>query len=277
MKIKEIYLSLIKEGKKKNISEIDIRFLLSYYNNFSDASSFYLLLDKECKNIDLIKKGFSRLEQGVPLAYITHETYFLSHKYFVDKSTLIPRVETEELVSLAIKYLSKIEDKKLKVLDIGTGSGVIAIELATRFSNLEVYATDINIDALKVAKKNAKKYHANIKFFNADTFPKNKIKFDVIISNPPYIKYKKDVDKSVLDYEPHNALFISKENNVYEKVLSNLNRISLPCFMIFEIDPSLEKDLTNLINKKLGKYNLSYIFSKDINKKTRFLSILLNQ
>lgn len=276
MKLKELYLSLIKEGKKYDINELDIRCLISYYCNYKDTTSFFLKLDEKIKDITKIKKSFDELKKGYPLAYLIHQTDFLGNVYKVNESTLIPRPETEELVTLAIKRIEQyFLDKKLNILDVGTGSGVIAIELAKRYK-CKVSATDISINALKVAKTNAKNYKVDISFYNDDTFPNSKEKYNVIISNPPYIKYKKDVDDNVIKYEPNDALFISKDNNVYEKIFKNIkSRISFPCLMVFEIAPNLEDDLNNLLNKYLVDYEFSFNYSKDINKKVRFLTLLI--
>lgn len=272
MKLKELYLSLIKEGKKYQISELDIRFLISDILDFKNQSSFYLKLDQEIKDIKLIKNGFEKLKKGVPISYITNKAYFLGDIYYVNKDVLIPRVETEELVSLAVKRINEYfpNKKKLNILDVGTGSGVIAIKLKKEFPHARVDATEISEKAIKVAKKNIKDHQVDVNVYQVDTFPKNKIKYDVIVSNPPYIKFKKDVDKSVLNYEPHSALFISNTNNVYQKVF---NQVSSPCLMLFEIADNLVDDLKTLMNKSFTQYNFN--FSKDINHKIRFLTVVM--
>lgn len=272
MKLKELYLSLIKEGKKYHISELDIRFLISDILDFKNQSSFYLKLDQEIKDIKLIKNGFQKLKEGMPISYITNKAYFLGDIYYVNQDVLIPRVETEELVSLAVKRINEYfpNKKKLNILDVGTGSGVIAIKLKKEFPNARVDATEISENAIKVAKKNIKDHQVEVNVYKADTFPNHKIKYDVIVSNPPYIKFKKDVDKSVLDYEPHSALFISKSNNVYQKIFS---QVTSPCLMLFEIADNLVDDLKTLMNQSFRQY--SFNFSKDINHKTRFLSVLI--
>ncbi|MCQ2794366.1 MAG: peptide chain release factor N(5)-glutamine methyltransferase [Bacilli bacterium] len=273
MKLKELYLSLIKEGKKYQISELDIRYLITDLLNLENQSSFYLKLDQEVKDIKKIKNGFNQLRKGVPLSYITHKAYFLGDIYYVNKDTLIPRMETEELVTLLIKRINDYypNKKQLNILDIGTGSGVIAIKLKKEFPDARVDATEMSENALKVAKKNIKDHQVKINLYHADAFPHNKVKYDVIVSNPPYIKYKKGVDQSVLDYEPHDALFISKENNVYQKVLQSKRCVS-PCLLMFEIAPNLVDDLKRLMNKHLTNY--SFNFSKDISNKVRFLTIM---
>lgn len=274
MKLKELYLSLIKQGKKYQISELDIRFLISDILKLKNQSSFYLNLDQEIKDDKAIKNGFNKLVKGVPISYITNKAYFLGDIYYVNKDVLIPRVETEELVTLLIKRINDYypHKKKLNILEIGTGSGIIAIKLKKEFNNARVDATEINPKAIKVAKKNIKDHHVKVNVYQADTFPKNTVKYDIVVSNPPYIKFKKDVDKSVLDYEPHQALFINKDNNVYQKVFMS-KRISSPCLMMFEIAPNLVDDLKVLMSKSFKQY--SFNFSKDINQKVRFLTVTI--
>lgn len=274
MKLKELYLSLIKEGKKYQISELDIRFLIMDLLDMDFTSSFYLNLDTEIKDSKLIKNAFEKLKQGIPLSYISNKAYFLGDIYYVNEDVLIPRVETEELVTLLIKRINEYypNKKKLNILDIGTGSGVIAIKLKKEFPDARVDATEISEKAIKVANKNIKNHQVEVNVYHADTFPDNKIKYDVIVSNPPYIKFKKDVDQSVLNYEPHSALFISGQNNVYQKVLGS-NKLTSPCLMLFEIAPNLVDDLKELMSEKLNQY--SFNFSKDINGKIRFLTVLI--
>ncbi|MCQ2795763.1 MAG: peptide chain release factor N(5)-glutamine methyltransferase [Bacilli bacterium] len=274
MKLKELYLSLIKEGKKYQINELDIRFLIMDLLDMDFASSFYLNLDQEIKDTKVIEKGFQQLKDGVPLSYISNKAYFLGDIYYVNKDVLIPRAETEELLALAVKRINEYypNKKNLNILDIGTGSGVIAIKLKKEFPDARVDATEISEKAIKVAEHNIKNHHVKVNVYHADTFPNNKIKYDIIVSNPPYIKFKKDVDQSVLDYEPHSALFISKQNNVYQKVFES-NRVKSPCLMLFEIAPNIVDELKELMNRKIDQY--SFNFSKDINGKVRFLTVLI--
>lgn len=275
MKLYELYFFLIKNIQKKNISLFEIKHLISFFQK-KDNYYFESNLNSEVKNVKSIIKCFKQLKKNIPLPYLINESYFLNCKYFVNKNVLIPRVETEELVLLAIDQIKKIffSNKKINILDVGTGSGVIAIELKKKFPFSRVFATDISLKALKVAKKNAKKYQTNIIFENTDVFPKEK-KINVIVANPPYVKYKKDVQKSVLKYEPHDALFISVKNNVYEKIFQKMNSIKNLSLVILEITENIIPMLDKLMNKFLiyQQYNFSYV--KDINQKIRFLNLSL--
>ena len=151
---------------------------------------------------DKLSSGLERLKNGEPVQYIVGNVDFYGYILNVNKNTLIPRFETEELVSRTIKYINKYFNKKVDILDIGTGSGSIAITLKDKvLSNVD--AVDISSDALVVAKENAKKYNLDINFYVSDVFSNVNRKFDVIISNPPYI----DPDDKIEDivYNMHKA------------------------------------------------------------------------
>lgn len=183
-----------------------------------------LLPDFEIKTDDLLffLNSLSDLKSQKPIQYIIGETEFYSLPFKVNKHVLIPRSETEELVAWIIKDYQHI--KNIKILDIGTGSGCIAISLSKNLPNAEVYAIDISPEALKVAKINAKKNRVNIQFIEADILSLKKLSltFDIIVSNPPYVREseKKQMQQNVLANEPHLALFVKTENPLlfYEKI-----------------------------------------------------------
>lgn len=268
-------LECYKLGKAKGVSDYDIRELIAYINGYNDTSGFFLHSKEEIKDYDAFCRDLIKLEEGIPLAYILGYSLFLGEKYIVNNDVLIPRPETEELVLLALKRkMSCFKNKKITVLDLGTGSGCIACEIKRRMNNADVIASDISLKALDVAKKNIENNNFDIKTYHSDALDKINRKVDMIISNPPYIPNIKDADKNVIDNEPHSALFIDGIS-VYEKVLRDFNKVArYPFVMVFEIDPSLEKDLIELMNKYLAnKYEFSFSFTQDINKKIRFLTI----
>lgn len=191
-----------------------------------------LLPDFEIKTDDLLffLNSLSDLKSQKPIQYIIGETEFYSLPFNVNKHVLIPRSETEELVAWIIKDYQYI--KNIKILDIGTGSGCIAISLSKNLPNAEVYAIDISPEALKVAKNNSKINHVNIQFIEADilSLKKLSLSFDIIVSNPPYVREseKKQMQQNVLANEPHLALFVKTENPLlfYEKI-SELAKLHL--------------------------------------------------
>lgn len=169
------------------------------------------------------QKDLNRLLNHEPLQYIIGYEWFFGRKFFVDVHTLIPRPETELLVEEILKHQSNLKS----ILDIGTGTGAIAISLKLEQPNFEVTASDISHEALCVAQKNANQMNADIRFIQSDLFENITEKFDCIVSNPPYIAYNEKylMDKSVLEYEPHLALFA--ENNglsIYEKLAEKSHR-----------------------------------------------------
>ena len=143
MTIIELYNCLIKKKHKYKINEFDIRHLISFYQKIDPFLLFYLKSDEKVKCFNKINIVFEKIKK-CPLAYLIKETFFLKNKYFVNKNVLIPRQETEELVILAIKkiddYVKEFRKKKLNILDVGTGSGVIAIEIKKNIPNLKFMA-----------------------------------------------------------------------------------------------------------------------------------------
>ena len=172
-----------------------------------------------------VQEIVEELKKYRPIQYILGETEFYGLKFNVDANVLIPRPETEELV----EWIIKEEKPPLQILDIGTGSGCIAITLAKHLPGAEVYALDISEKALDVARRNAVKNQVDVHFFQYDilkdepfVFPFSTLIFDCIVSNPPYItpKERAAMAKNVLDYEPHQALFVPQENPLlfYERI-----------------------------------------------------------
>src|SRR5574344_2868286 len=176
------------------------------------------------KSIYNNSKAIDQLNKGIPVQYIVGNVNFYGYTYDVNSNVLIPRFETEELVSYTIKYINKYFDK-VDILDIGTGSGCIAITLANELLNSRVTAVDISKDAIKVAKANALKYNKDINFIESDIVSNISDKYDVIISNPPYIKYDEEIMDIVKDNEPHLALY-ADDNGLYfyKKILSECSK-----------------------------------------------------
>jgi len=152
---------------------------------------------------------FEKIDRGVPIDYIIGFVDFYGVKIEIDQNVLIPRQETELLVDLVVKELKRKEQKNVRILDVCTGSGCIAIALKKKFPHIEVFAVDIQDSALMVAKKNAQINGVEISFIQSDLFENIQLKeFDIIVSNPPYISHEEylTLDGSVKDYEPPIAL-----------------------------------------------------------------------
>ena len=194
------------------------------------------------------------LLKNKPIQYIIGETEFCDLKFKVNENVLIPRPETSEMIYKIVERQKTKDNRQLSILDIGTGSGCIAISLAKQIPNSKVYALDISEKALDVAKENAFNNNVDVTFIHDDILSlKNKIetKFDIIVSNPPYVREleKAEMRDNVLNWEPHNALFVSDSDplifyrNILKFAKNNLNQDGE---IWFEINEYLGKDMTDL-------------------------------
>jgi len=171
-----------------------------------------LVIDKQQETV--IFKALSELKLEKPVQHIIGKTHFMELDFKVNAHVLIPRPETEELVRWVLEDF-QLSDKSLKILDMGTGSGCIPISLAKNLSMVNVNALDISMDALEVAKENARTHNVEVDFFQADMLELNdEIKYDVIISNPPYVREleKAEMRNNVIAHEPDIALFVPDED-----------------------------------------------------------------
>ena len=218
------------------------------------------------------KEAIKRLNNGEPIQYIIGNVDFYKYNFMVNKNVLIPRFETEELVDKAIKCVKKNFNKKINILDIGTGSGAIAISLAKELDS-NVTATDISIKALEVAKENAKRNDAKVNFINTNIYDGIGTKFDVVISNPPYIAYDEHIEDIVKNNEPHIALYA--DNNglfFYEEILKNIKTILNDKYLIcFEIGMNQFNNIKIIKEKYLPEANIE--LKKDLQGKDRMVFI----
>ena len=218
-----------------------------------------------------LEENINRLENGEPVQYIVGNVDFYGLTFKVDKRVLIPRFETELLVE---KTLNLINDDNLDILDIGTGSGCIAITLKNKLEHSNVDAIDISKDALEVAKSNAQLNNVNINFINSDLFSNIDKKYDVIISNPPYIAYDEEIDEIVKNNEPHLALYADNDGTYYyEEIFKNaLNYLKNKYLMAFEIGYLQGAKLKELATKYFSDALVKV--EKDMSDKDRFLFII---
>jgi release factor glutamine methyltransferase len=279
----------IKEYRTQFIQE-----LTPIYDAGEAESFFYLILEEknQMKRIDLALRPdleFSKeellvwnsileqLKKEIPIQYLLGKTSFYGLDFEVNESVLIPRPETEELVDWILSNNRIIqESKNLKILDIGTGSGCIAISLAKNILNSEVYAIDVSEKALATAKKNAELNNVNVTFINQNILETEDLKqqFDIIVSNPPYVRNleKEEIKKNVLDNEPHLALFVEDNDALifYRKIAELAQKnLSENGQLFFEINQYLGKEMIDL----LGKMNFKNIeLRKDIYGNDRMIS-----
>ena len=274
----------LQDFKLKMISELS-----SIYENDELNSIFNLLSEEYLKiprskilladEIDLddekqtlFLSSLERLKTHEPIQYVLGKTTFMDLEFNVNSSVLIPRPETEELVHLMLK--EDLDGKE--ILDIGTGSGCIAISLAKNFPKAKITALDISKDALEVAKENAELNNVDIDFVDTDIFKyKSQKKYDVIVSNPPYIteSEKHLMKKNVLNFEPKLALFVDDIDPLlyYKEIINSFeDNLNVRGFFFFEIN--------NIYCKKLVKFLKSYNFNvksfEDHKRLSRFISAL---
>lgn len=219
------------------------------------------------------KLTMSLLEKDYPVQYIIGYVDFYGLKINVNEFTLIPRYETEYLIELTLKELKQMNLANPKILDLCTGSGAIGLTLKSLLPSSEVTLSDISKDALMVANKNKNELNLDVNIIESDLFKNIPGKFDVIISNPPYVMTNETLPKDVL-YEPHLALYsglkgIDHIEEIFKNIKSHLNNKYL---IALEINEKSEPDITNLIKTYFEK-NINYKFMKDLAGKTRYLFI----
>ncbi|HEY9168750.1 MAG TPA: peptide chain release factor N(5)-glutamine methyltransferase [Lutibacter sp.] len=210
-------------------------------------------------DLDFLKNALLKLKNQIPIQYIVGETTFYGLLFKVDKNVLIPRPETEELVEWIVQNHKK--DEFIKILDVGTGSGCIAISLAKNLPNAEVSAIDISAEALNVAKNNANFNKVKVNFINTDMLTLEKLEndFDIIVSNPPYVREleKAQMQQNVLCNEPHIALFVENENPLlfYDKIAELAKKhLTNNGVLYFEINQYLGLETVELLKSKGFKH-----------------------
>lgn len=262
-------LLLRRQGKEESLA----RFLLMYMLDespqlFLNCMSEQMSKENEEKYFSLIEK---HIKEDVPLSHLVGFEYFYDRKFKVTKDVLSPRMETEELIYKVIEYVKANNKNNLKILDLCTGSGIIAITLKKELDEIliDVVASDISEEAIEVAKENAQYHNADVRFIQSDIFNNIDDKFDIIVSNPPYIDRKDEVTmkENVLNYDPHLALFAEEEGMYfYRKIIEQAkDYLKENGVMFFEIGYD-QKDKIIKLSKKNGYLAQVY---KDINNRDR--------
>ncbi|CAI8348993.1 MAG TPA: peptide chain release factor N(5)-glutamine methyltransferase [Flavobacteriaceae bacterium] len=263
------------------LSQLKINFttqLQGVYDREEIHSFFYILCDfflqysrfevsmaldtvVSAKNITAFEMALLRLKKQQPIQYIVGHTEFYGLTFKVNKHTLIPRPETEQLVDWIISN-HKHQGSGLEILDIGTGSGCIAVALAKNFSKASISGLDISEKALEVAQENAIKNQVLVSFCQKDILETTALekKYDVVVSNPPYVRQleKKAMSANVLDNEPGGALFVPNEDPLlFYRKIAQLALVSLQekGWLYFEINEYLSNEMDALLNE-IGFVNI---------------------
>ena len=227
-----------------------------------------------CQKYDNLEEFIAKIDEGYPIAYLIGDVSFYGYPFKVNENVLIPRFETETLIEKTIKLIKILNLENSNLIDLGTGSGVIAITLKKEIPSLNITAIDKSKEALKVAIENSKLNKVNVDFQNQDIFnyelPEN---ISIVISNPPYIEEDSNYNKNVL-YEPKEAIFVSNINPLiyYEQILKIAKKqITKKHLIAFEIDEDHKEDMHKLCKKYFPSDNI--VIEKDLAGKNRYAFI----
>lgn len=270
-------LLLRRQDKEESLAKFLLMYMLDETSEqFSNKLSEELSVEQENRYFDLINKN---INEDTPLSHLVGFDYFYDRKFKVTKDVLSPRMETEELIYKVIEYIKKSKKDSFRILDLCTGSGIIAITLKKEIveKHTEIVASDISEKALSIAIENANNNNANITFIKSDLFDNISGKFDLIISNPPYISYKDKITikDSVLNYDPHLALFAEEDGiYFYRKIIENaVHYLSKDGVIFFEIGYDQKEKIF-----ELGKNNnfITTVY-KDINDRDRISKLIYDK
>ena len=263
---------------KKYTSSTHAKMLLA---TFLEVNPLELLtiLDKVVDDsiINLYKESLKALSENRPIQYVIGHVNFYGLKFKVNENVLIPRFETEELVENIKYYLEKKNITNPKILDLGCGSGVIGLTLKSFFKDADITLTDISDEALQVARENASNLNLDVNFIKSDWFSNVKVdKYDVIVSNPPYIKTDEEIEEIVKNNEPALALYGGADGlDCYRKILKDINKYLKDDYLIaFEIGYLEGRDLKELIKDTIP--NSKVTIKKDLSNKDRMLFVEKN-
>lgn len=278
MTIKELYKAFIKTLQQIYESNEATAIANITFEEYTSLKKNEIITKGETEVSEIIKEklntALERLLQNEPLQYILENAWFYNLQFTVNKNVLIPRPETEELVLEAINFIRQNNSKTM--IDIGTGSGCISIAIKKNAPTVKVTAVDVSIDAINIAKQNALQNYTDIEFIEINFLEENNyeklMQYDVIISNPPYIPNKEILDKNVVQFEPHLALFVPQNDPLifYKKILSFADKHLTAKGKIFlEVHENFAKETAAIFTNK----NYEVQVKLDMQGKERMLLI----
>lgn len=274
MTLGQLYRQALTHLGEGAVDQYSILTLIQHHENISSKDLLLTHLDWPAKHAESFLESFRRLKLGEPVAYLVGHTTFLNLQLKVNPNVLIPRQETEELVTWILKNFSN--DTNLNVVDIGTGSGAIALALKSQRPTWKILATDIGPSALEIAKDNATSLKLDIEFSLGDGFQSLSTKYaqsiHLVVSNPPYVKTLNDLDALVSRFEPHLALIANPVTKFYEQYLNEAKPfIKSKALFAFEMGPEVSMLLPPLVQSIYPGSKTTIL--KDINLKERFIII----
>ncbi|MDD4053312.1 MAG: peptide chain release factor N(5)-glutamine methyltransferase [Bacilli bacterium] len=271
------YQELIDRVKKEyDLDSKSIEYILEYYFNIKGELE-YASIDNEVFNI-LINK-VKRLKAGEPIQYVVGNVDFYGNKFTVDKRVLIPRFETEELVHYTKEYINKYFKENISLIDVGTGSGAIGLTLKKEIPSLNVTLVDISTEALEMSSINAKNLGLKVNIYKSDMLKetiKRKEKYDVLISNPPYLTKIEEIMDIVKKNEPSIALYGGNDGLKYYRLLFRDAKLILKdkALIALEIGATQADDIIKLANKYFE--GCPYEIKKDLEGRDRMFFLFYN-
>ena len=267
---------LLVYGKSKVHSDY-AKILLSDLLNFNPLEILLHLEERvPIEKEELYKKEINALQEEKPIQYVLGHVNFYGQRFIINENVLIPRFETEELVENTIRYIQKFFTDPVDIIDLGCGSGIIGLILEKKVSTNSVDLIDISEKALEVANQNCLILNSKAHLQKGDMLSNIEKKYDIIISNPPYIKTNEEIEDIVKNNEPHLALYAGIDGlDCYRKILKDINKNLKERFLIaFEIGHTQKEDLKKLINTYLQDVTIE--IKKDLQQRDRMCFIFSN-
>ena len=262
---------------KQYIHKSHAEMLLSLLLNVNTLE-LLLMLDKEIPEdiANKYKEQVLMVKDNNPIQYVIGNVNFYGNNFIVNKNVLIPRFETEELVENTIKLINENFSLPVNILDIGSGSGCIGLSLKKKLDNSKVTLLDISKEALEVAKENASNLGVDVTFIESDMWTNVTDKYDVIISNPPYIRNNEEIEDIVYNNEPHLALFGGEDGLEYYRIIRKelLNYVNNRFLLSLEIGDLQKEEVVKLFS---DIPNVKIITKKDLSGRDRMVFILKNE
>ena len=236
----------------------------------------YLNDEVEEELVEKYKSMVEALKEGKPLQYVLGKVNFYGNTFIINHNVLIPRFETEELVENTIEYCKKYFQEPIDIVDLGCGSGVIGLTLEKKLSTNSVDLIDISKEALEVTNKNCGNLNSKANIIQNDFLENIDKKYDLIISNPPYIRNNEEIEQIVKDNEPHLALYAGEDGlDCYRKILRNIKKnLKEKAIIAFEIGFEQTTQIKEIVKQNLD--NCKIEVKKDLQDRDRMLFILIN-